>query len=746
MKKILLISTIFAICFLTACGGSKKLNDDDEIPFSDEDTDSETDGDSTEPADTGDNEPDGDTGDTQPPVCGDKTINGNEVCDGNNITCTQLGIGNNGSIPCKSDCSGWESAVTRCQNKNAQCEEIPDPNGTRETETITQTWSNNGWIPSTRATHADELTSNSCAWICKENFVWDPETNKCVAEGGEIQPDEDTAPVTDGEPEPDEDTTPATDGEPEPDEDSAPATDTDPEPVCGNNITEPGEFCDGNSISCVEKELGNAGSVPCKADCSGREPAAGYCQQTGVACAEIPDPLGVRNTDTIVQTWDGEQWLPLIDGNYNEAPAANTCDWKCKENHVWDEGESKCIPAQNTVPCTGLIANAKWNSVEEVIQTWNEENQAWEPAVDPVAAFNYEATTQACRFICKDDENGSFMWDPATSSCIPRVVKTICTGQAKCSNGAWMESCPLEGEAFFGQDPQYLDKCLPISLEFKNNDPETHLIQDANTGLEWYNVTVLSDDPENPAPITVLYADAVQYCADLNYDNDASRPWRLPTIKEVITITNLNYAIPTLDNTYLFPGIESGEQIWSGTPRICSEERESTCPDHDNIWTLGTRNATTNYWDVETGKGYALCVRGPEYDPAQIPESYTIGEDTVVLDRATNLIWNINRINNLKWVEALAYCENMEYAGFTDWRLPNRNEMISIINYNKYFPASDMPFDIPADEKRLFYALTSSIRSVSGSHIWDIPINLGGLTYLTYDFSAATTYYTICVR
>lgn len=749
MKKILFISIIFAICFFTACGGSKKINDDDVIPDSDEDTDAETDEDQAEPTDTGDTEPDNeptDTG-TPDPVCGDKTVNGSEVCDGNKITCTQLGIGNNGSIPCKKDCTGWESAVTRCYNTNVQCEEIPDPNGFRETETITQTWTDNGWIPSTRAIHADELTANSCAWICKTGYIWDPNTNKCVTEGGE-EPDGDsgtTEPDGDsGTTEPDEDS-----GDSQPDEGDSTSDEDNivPGPTCGNGIIEEGEICDSNSLSCIEKELGNSGSIPCKTDCSGREPAAGFCQNTGVACAEIPDPLGERVSDTIVQTWDGAQWLPLIDGNYNEEPAANTCDWKCKEHHVWDEGESKCVPAQNTVTCTGLIANARWNSVSEVVQTWNDENQAWEPAVDTTASFNYEATTQACHFVCKDDSEGSFMWDPASSSCIPRVVKTICTGQTKCTNGAWMESCPLEGEAFFGQDAQYTDKCQPIRLEFKNNDPETHLIVDENTGLEWYNIPKLSDDPENPVSITVSYNDAVQYCADLTYDKDESRPWRLPTVKEVFTITNLSYSFPTLDNVYLFPGIPAtDESIWSGTPRICTSEKDNSCTNPDDIWGVGTKNTNSNYRVIATATAYALCVRGPEYDPEQIPESYTIGEDTVVLDRATNLIWNIKRKSSLKWVDALAYCEAMNHAGFTDWRLPNRNELISILNYDRYYPASDMPFNISPSETTAFYTWTSSIRSTTGTDIWTPALNRGTVTPTPYNYGPNSAYFTICVR
>lgn len=32
------------------------------------------------------------------------------------------------------------------------------------------------------------------------------------------------------------------------------------------------------------------------------------------------------------------------------------------------------------------------------------------------------------------------------------------------------------------------------------------------------------------------------------------------------------------------------------------------------------------------------------------------------------------------WQNALAYCEGLEYAGYTDWRLPNINEMLSIFD------------------------------------------------------------------
>jgi len=37
----------------------------------------------------------------------------------------------------------------------------------------------------------------------------------------------------------------------------------------------------------------------------------------------------------------------------------------------------------------------------------------------------------------------------------------------------------------------------------------------------------------------------------------------------------------------------------------------------------------------------------------------------------------------LNWEEALAYCENLNYAGYEDWRLPNARELQSIVDYSR---------------------------------------------------------------
>ena len=67
--------------------------------------------------------------------------------------------------------------------------------------------------------------------------------------------------------------------------------------------------------------------------------------------------------------------------------------------------------------------------------------------------------------------------------------------------------------------------------------------------------------------------------------------------------------------------------------------------------------------------------------------------DDVTVDNNTGLMWmtgtadvsgdgSIADDDKLIWQEAYNYCQNSTYAGLTGWRLPNRFELYSIINYS----------------------------------------------------------------
>ena len=70
--------------------------------------------------------------------------------------------------------------------------------------------------------------------------------------------------------------------------------------------------------------------------------------------------------------------------------------------------------------------------------------------------------------------------------------------------------------------------------------------------------------------------------------------------------------------------------------------------------------------------------------------------DLIVKDTVSGLVWAADYNGALYWTLALSYCNNLDYAGHTDWRLPNKNELLSLVNYKKYSPASDFP-EIPLE-------------------------------------------------
>jgi len=78
--------------------------------------------------------------------------------------------------------------------------------------------------------------------------------------------------------------------------------------------------------------------------------------------------------------------------------------------------------------------------------------------------------------------------------------------------------------------------------------------------------------------------------------------------------------------------------------------------------------------------------------PAHAVGPYTADGDTVV-DRGTGLQWQKDDdAMPRNWQEALAYCENLSLHAQTDWRLPNIRELKSIVDVNRYYPATDPAF------------------------------------------------------
>ena len=84
-------------------------------------------------------------------------------------------------------------------------------------------------------------------------------------------------------------------------------------------------------------------------------------------------------------------------------------------------------------------------------------------------------------------------------------------------------------------------------------------------------------------------------------------------------------------------------------------------------------------------------------------ERFVDNGDGTVTDACTRLMWQIDTADvsgngtigeedRLSWRDALKYCENLDVAGYSDWRLPNLRELQSIVDYGRWEPAIDTMF------------------------------------------------------
>lgn len=127
--------------------------------------------------------------------------------------------------------------------------------------------------------------------------------------------------------------------------------------------------------------------------------------------------------------------------------------------------------------------------------------------------------------------------------------------------------------------------------------------------------------------------------------------------------------------------------------------------------------------------------------------SKTINGDAVVIDRATGLMFaadgNAVGCNNgagLNWNDAIDYANNLDFAGFTDWRIPNILELMSTINFRATSPCIYTTF-FPNTAATYYWTSTTVVPDTSRAWKWNY--FLGGTLSVGVKSGSA---YLRCVR
>jgi hypothetical protein len=118
---------------------------------------------------------------------------------------------------------------------------------------------------------------------------------------------------------------------------------------------------------------------------------------------------------------------------------------------------------------------------------------------------------------------------------------------------------------------------------------------------------------------------------------------------------------------------------------------------------------------------------------------YTDNGNGTVTDSATGLIWQkcSNGQNatscsgststlTLSWSSAITYCEGLTLGSRSDWRLPNINELGSIIDYTK---SSVITIDSTAfPNTQSYFYWSSSTYAQNTNYAWLVDFNYGNLS------------------
>ncbi len=138
----------------------------------------------------------------------------------------------------------------------------------------------------------------------------------------------------------------------------------------------------------------------------------------------------------------------------------------------------------------------------------------------------------------------------------------------------------------------------------------------------------------------------------------------------------------------------------------------------------------------------AFCGEDPQYgwdvtNPAAA--RFTRGEpapgEPVVTDNVTGLAWQgcvsglsggdctVGALARADLAGSLEFCETLRWGGFEDWRLPDRLELISIVDYGRVDPAID-PAAFPATPSEQLRTLTTAPYSTGD---WAVDFELAGV-------------------
>lgn len=343
-----------------------------------------------------------------------------------------------------------------------------------------------------------------------------------------------------------------------------------------------------------------------------------------------------------------------------------------------------------------------------------------------IIALTIVPMTLSCQF--KTKEGSVSTPDLSAEISFSSDYRIVETGQNETYDNDGNEISTAEGDSFYGQDADY------AGLEFNFVDNGDGTVTDMNTGLTWL---------QQPTEKEMNWYDAKEYCENLVF---AGRDdWRMPTLTELYSIENFGDGWPYLDmEVFSFGDMPIGKDLQFWSSNFYKVETEKAIKNSAFGVNFGTghikgyvakgdihsrpprpqkerqpggmdegRIESNDRPQGPKGRGrrgnpmlkQIWAVAGEEYGVSQFVDN----GDGTVSDLGTGLMWMVDDSGEgLDWESALVYCENLEFAGHDDWKLPNVKELQTLVDYSGVYPAIDGNLFNITDEDAYFWTSTSA--------------------------------------
>lgn len=265
------------------------------------------------------------------------------------------------------------------------------------------------------------------------------------------------------------------------------------------------------------------------------------------------------------------------------------------------------------------------------------------------------------------------------------------TNQTKFFDNTTETTTQSEGDDFYGQNANYPGN-VP---SYEDNGDGT--VTDMVTGLMWQQTFDHNGDGSIDADDKLSYADVLAVAGTTS--TGGYNDWRVPTMKEMYSLMMFSgrdiSSVQGDDTEGLTPFINTD---YFGFAYGDTEARERLIDVQcatTAVYVSDEVSETVFGLNLADGriKGYGTEMMGQDkmYNYLLVRgrttygiNAFTDNGDGTITDAATGLMWmQDDSDTSMVWKDALHYAENFEYAGHTDWRLPDAKELQSIVDYSK---------------------------------------------------------------